>query len=1170
MDNRKALDPRQSVVVEACAGSGKTWLLVSRIVRLLLDGVEPSDILAITFTRRAAQEMQARLRDWLYELASKDDDCVRDFLREREIDDAELEIMLPRARRLYQQFLLAQPSITISTFHGWFMQILQRAPLNAGVPVGMQLLERTASLRDEAWQEFVGSLRAATHEQTEQYMQQLFAEYGLHNTRTLLENFVHKRAEWWACSQGQNDAAAWATGRLQSEFGIEDIDFDPVEDWGMCGNSEELLFAFTRQLACNGSAAQQRNAGEIEFSWTDNAEGARFDALWPLLFTQAGKPRTTFKPNTKQNADVFLHTRDALQASLQSARDEFADIAALRMNRAVLHCGVALLDTYQALKQRQQLLDFTDLEWQVCRMLNDSDCAEYMQYKLDSRYRHVLLDEFQDTNPLQWQILQSWFSASKAVDSTPVVFVVGDPKQSIYRFRRADARLFDVVRKYLVQQYSAVHLKKNETRRNAPAVLDAVNAVFDGLKEYEGFEKHTAHQKSLAGRFEVLPLSSVCPAGLVVPEVKAATATSTEGRDQREKDGSNVIKLRNPLTEAYPDAEEGAREAEAEQLAARIAAGNWQIVDEGKQRLAEFSDIMVLVRRRTHLKVYEEALRRHCIPYLTSRRGGLLDTLEASDIQALLNFLITPFDDLALTHTLRTPMFSCSDDDLMEIAGCRMQNAADKMELNPESRILYPDNWWLCVKQLVAEEAASPRLQRAHELLQGWMLLADKLPVHDLLDRIYFEADVKHRYAAAVPGVMAATVLANLQAFLEIALNVDAGRYPSLPGFLRELAELRKAPDNESPDEGRVAHAGNAIRIYTVHEAKGLEAPVVWLLDANAKAPADKGYEVLVDWPTDAPVPAHFSLYADKASRGAVRGHYFEQEEKLAAREDLNLLYVAMTRAKQFLIVSGNGALAEGSWYDRIAGAEIARGFPAQPEDDVPGCCVKGRTLGGRAAVAEPQSSVLSVAVVVPATDTARPASCGRNPEFTIHNPLLPELTLPLPTGRRRPPLTEQQNEGIWLHGLLQKLAPSSLIPDQTTSHSTKPASGQVVGYPLQAGKGGALQRNPNIPAEQMPLLMQKAQEILGAPDLVRFFDARCFLTASNELSYVNAAGGLRRIDRLVEFEHEVWVLDYKTGMASESHAPQLQEYRSAMQTIYPGKTIRCGLIFAGGKFLEA
>ena len=197
MDNSIALNPQLSVVVEACAGSGKTWLLVSRILRLLLAGVRPSEILAITFTRKAAQEMQARLHEWLHLLATQDDATVKNFLKERDLHDVD-SVVLARARGLYRDFLLAQPALTISTFHGWFMQVLQRAPLNAGVPVGMQLLERTSALHEEAWQAFAESLRATSDSETSQKMQWLFAEYGLHGTYALLEKFISKRAEWWA------------------------------------------------------------------------------------------------------------------------------------------------------------------------------------------------------------------------------------------------------------------------------------------------------------------------------------------------------------------------------------------------------------------------------------------------------------------------------------------------------------------------------------------------------------------------------------------------------------------------------------------------------------------------------------------------------------------------------------------------------------------------------------------------------------------------------------------------------------------------------------------------------------------------------------------------------------------------------------------------------------
>ncbi|NCN23259.1 MAG: UvrD-helicase domain-containing protein, partial [Gallionella sp.] len=222
MDNRQALNPQQSVVVEACAGSGKTWLLVSRIVRLLLEGVPPGEILAITFTRRAAQEMQVRLRDWLYELASRDDDHVREFLRQRAVNEADIERLLPRARSLYQEFLLARPGITLSTFHGWFMQILQRAPLNSGSAGGVQLVEQTAELWAEAWQTFLDELHRQPDSETAQSMLVLFKELGLSNTQTLLRKFADKRSEWWAYTVGQGEGALdFALQNLRDEFAVD-------------------------------------------------------------------------------------------------------------------------------------------------------------------------------------------------------------------------------------------------------------------------------------------------------------------------------------------------------------------------------------------------------------------------------------------------------------------------------------------------------------------------------------------------------------------------------------------------------------------------------------------------------------------------------------------------------------------------------------------------------------------------------------------------------------------------------------------------------------------------------------------------------------------------------------------------------------------------------------
>jgi ATP-dependent helicase/nuclease subunit A len=1086
MNIHLALDPKHSVVVEACAGSGKTWLLVSRIVRLLLDGAQPSQILAITFTRKAAQEMQARLQEWLRDLAMKDEGYARQFFAERGQEHLSDEQVLI-AKGLYGTVLLAQPGISISTFHGWFMQVMQRAPLNADVMHGMTLLERPSSDQEEAWDELLERMRKQPDGIVAQQMQWLFGECGLFNTRKLLFNFIGKRAEWWAYTQGRGDALTFALGNLRVDLDV-DMEFDPAADWGMCGNNEEILLAFTRQLAANGTEVQKSKARELEHAWTQIAEANRFAAIQMLLFTQADEPRS-LKPTKKQDTKTFILTRDALFDNLQFVRDTLAEQHAYRLNEAVLYCGVAFLECYQALKQQNQQMDFSDLEWQLCRLLKQSEHAETMQYKLDSRYRHVLLDEFQDTNPLQWQILRAWFDASVAVDSQPTVFIVGDPKQSIYRFRRADARLFGVAREYLKEYFSAHELRNNHTWRNAPAVLDGVNAVFaDHPEGFVDFEPHTAEHTGLPGHVMVLPLAVA------------------EQNIMGEEDNAPLV-LRDPLITPREEAEEGSRQKEAVQLADMLQTitSEWAIMEKGIARRACYGDIMVLVRNRTHLAKYEEALRVRHIPFISSRRGGLLDTLEAEDVQALLMFLITPFADLALVQVLRSPVFACSDMDLMSLA------TGEKT------------SWWQRL-QLLANPSTT--LRRALELLQRWLTLADKLPVHDLLDRIYFEGDVLARYKEALQPELRAKVAANLYAFMEISLSVDAGRYPSLPRFLQELRELRDSAD-DAPDEGKLGTAGDAVRIYTVHEAKGLEAPIVWLLDANAEMKVREGNDVLVDWPTHEQRPLHYSLYADQASRGKKRALLFEQDNAHYLREEMNLLYVAMTRAQQALIVSGNSKGEDKeknkkaqSWYDRISA--VARGQP------------------------NPLQTVVTVAAVYPACDAKKVS--------------LPAI---IPTGKRTTYNTLQQQRGIWLHALMQHITEGSATDKR------------------------GLQQRFAIPAEEIESLWQKAMLLLTSPGLSRFFEAQQYLAASNEMPYINQQGELKRIDRLVEFDDEVWVLDYKLGSSTEGefsadadvklsrsievarHREQMQEYRTAMQTVYVGKTVKCALLFADGVLSE-
>ena len=286
--------------------------------------------------------------------------------------------------------------------------------------------------------------------------------------------------------------------------------------------------------------------------------------------------------------------------------------------------------------------------------------------------------------------------------------------------------------------------------------------------------------------------------------------------------------------------------------------------------------------------------------------AGLLTTLEAEDLIALLDFLTSPYADLRLAHALRSPVFGCSDDDLMRLAAAPAQAGGNACrDWRPTHR---------------------PRCCARAQLLHWWLDLAGVLPVHDLLDRIYHEGDVRRRYAAVAPAALHAQIQANLDAFIELALAIDAGRYPSLPRFVDELASLKRHGSDEAPDEG-LAAAGDALRVMTIHGAKGLEAEIVVLADAHARA-APEGESVLVVWPPETPAPYHFSLVArgEATAPDPARAAWFARgRRRSAAQEDWNLLYVAATRARQVLIVSGTAparGTLDDTWYARLQAAE--------------------------------------------------------------------------------------------------------------------------------------------------------------------------------------------------------------------------------------------------------
>ena len=1133
LDIPAALDPARCCVVEACAGSGKTWLLVARMLRALLAGAAPSEILALTFTRKAAQEMRERLDALLLQLATDDDDAALALLTERGLSAREARQQLPRARLLYSQVLAAAPSIAIDTFHGWFIGLARRAPLQVqdeAACLGATLDDAAGRLQDDAWQRFALRCGRAPAGREGQAFQRLLAQQGLFQTSALLRGMSARMVEWQAFTEGQTDAAGWALEQLRGDIGSGDAQarsgfitvhqteldtlllglaaFDGrLANWGKAALAAQvsLMAAQGRgqDVAQDGVAnAAQHVAQNVAPNAAQNAaevtaaQHALFDAIGKILFKADGAARD-IKPTKKaltewgdEAAHSFAARLQALTEPWYVAREAQRIAGTLALNADVFVCGAALLEELDAVKRESRRIAFTDIEALARRLMGDSGITAYLHERLDARIRHVLIDEFQDTNPVQWQALKGWFAAYGADAARPGVFLVGDPKQSIYRFRRADARLFDSAKAWLRDNFDAQVFDHNITRRNPPAVVELLNTLFAQIPGYTHFHAHQAADAAKPGRVELLPLPAAGP--------KAATAPVPGAP------------LRNPLLEAAPDDEDTRAAAEGAQVAKRIRAllAHEVVRDaQGVPRRLRCSDIMLLARRRRDFAVYEMALRRAGIPLITSRSGGLLESQEARDLAALLNVLMTPSRDLWFAQVLKSPLVGASDDDLLELGQ------------QPGG------TWW----QRLIDTAALPlHLERARNNLRAWHAVAGVLPVHDLLDRILAEADARARYHAAAPAHQGAQVLANLDAFVELALNVDSGRFPSLPRFLDELKRMARGSEQEAPGEG-IAAREDAVRLMTVHGAKGLEAPVVFLLGASAAPPPERGHRDLVIWPPDAAAPAHFSIMAAKADAPAVQLDLLAAESELDRIESVNLLYVALTRARQIVIVSGAevGNLHAQAPYSLVATALQALGdkglgdIPLEeslPERLAAGCLVEE---GGGAG----DGLVLKRASPPAATP------------LTSSNPV--------PAGRLRAPETDAMREGTRMHLVLQRLT--------DTLDARAPA-------PLAA----ALAHTIGVDADTAHTMLTHAQAVCAAAALHQFFNPARFVNVRNELTCVTATGDTRRIDRLVEFDHEVWVLDYKaqvTPAQQPGYAAQLADYAVALRTLYPGKVMRCGLI---------
>ncbi|MBB3660457.1 ATP-dependent helicase/nuclease subunit A [Rhizobium sp. BK650] len=1131
-----ASDPARSAWVSANAGSGKTHVLTQRVIRLLLSGARPSAILCLTYTKAAASEMSNRVFERLAEWAVLPDEELAKRIKQIEGREPD-SLKLAEARRLFARALETPGGLKIQTIHAFCEALLHQFPLEANVAGHFSVLDdrAAATLLADARR----SLLTSTAPEKDRDLADAFAyvlnlgdESGLDN---LLGEIVANRnaiRRFMIAAEQHGGVDQWLRRRL----GLAPDDTEErLADryWPLPGLSGSALEAYLSLAMEKGGAKAQEVAEGLRRAARERDATARTQILEKVFLTAKGEPKTDGQFFVK----AMLAAAPQLADAIASARTHIVDcrdkLKMMRMYTAT-HAALVLADRlnrdYEELKKQRSHLDFEDLITRTAELLTKSDVGPWIHYKLDQGIDHILVDEAQDTSPIQWSVIQSlaedFFSGESARPVVRTLFAVGDEKQSIYSFQGARPERFSEEKERTQRRVQNSGLDFSTVRlplsfRSTSDVLHAVDHIFTPADNARGLGMEpVVHRSSRIGHPGAVDLWD-----MVVPDIVVKDEDWTAPFD------------------ATPES------APAAILARRIAhtigalVGRETIVDKGKERFIEAGDILVLVRKRDAFvtALTRELKRRGDIPVAGADRLVLTSHIAVQDLMALGRFLLLPEDDLSLAAVLKSPLFDLAEEDIFAVAALRGDN----------------ESVWQHLRKYAAD--GHERFRAVVARLELFLAQSRSLSVHDFYARVLGSHGGRRQFLARL-GSEASDIL---DEFLTFALDQETSALPGLQSFISTL-ELEAPEVKREQDKGR-----NEVRIMTVHASKGLEAPIVFLVDGGSKAFTHTHlpkFRLIDSGPDEPPIPVWIpvndlgnSLTLSDAAR----------IQLLAEEEYRRLLYVAMTRAADRLVVCGYRGMRQNNdtWHMMISSAlsedhpHVQKARFSGPDGEWEG--VRWRVPQversfERLDRAQEQASVETVPPVLfqplpPQKQLPRPLSPSG--AGTIIDEEADDLLVVSPLFGNRESNDRSLEKGRLIHRMLQAL------PDIPAEERIK------------AAKRYAERAARFWPIAERQVLVDSVIRLLHDERLQAVFNVH----AQAEISIMGtltlegreyAVSG--RIDRLAVLPDGVVIMDYKTNRvppATEekipfAHKAQLAIYREILKPLYPAKRIDCMLIY--------
>ena len=1074
----RAVDPRFNVALEASAGTGKTRLLVDRYVNLLRAGVDPANVLAITFTRKAAAEMRDRIMATLREAASGGE--------------------IPPAR--WRELRDRTADIAISTIDAFCLSLLREFPLEADVDPGFSMADDTELPRliDEALDRALRICRAAACDDEDVAL--VFAQLGERRLRAALSALLQRRlvaprvlAGFLAKGAADLDAATSsrrASARLIAVFESMRGGFEGFRQSGPLEPAFSLLARGVRGLR------DARDAGGAVDPATVQSAIAR---AREYFLTQDGQPRSR-SPYPQR---AFAHAADwrthtalvvANAAAIAEVSAAYRRDLNVLVSRGVWRMFRIAESEYRRTLDAHAVIDFSDLLLRALALLRRMEEFSQSRYRLESRYHHVLVDEFQDTSRAQWELVsllvQSWGEGSGLAYAGPLppsIFIVGDRKQSIYGFRDADVSVLREAARHIEGLRPDRDVRRSISRsfRAAPPLLAFVNDLCQDIDKLPGDE---AFQYDETDRFPI------------------------DDHDDRERDGLGLIAGGSP--------EECAERVAAE--IARLLSTNAIVRDRdtGLARAVRTGDIAILFRSRDSHRDVESALIRRGIRSYVYKGLGFFDADEIKDVMALVWYLAEPESNLRTAALMRSRFVGMSDEALRLLA----PRLAEALHGAPPPGAL---------ARLGPSDAEALDAARANTI--GWRRLVDRIPPAELIDRVLHES----AYAFELRGLRFQQARENLKKMRALLRRLQNRGYSTMARIATHLDRLAVGDEANA-----VLDAHEAVSLMTVHASKGLEFPVVFVVNlARGTGNRRDPVRLSADPGGGGPMVAVGDFQSDADGERASR----EREETK------RLLYVALTRARDRLylatvlkdgrIAPGRGSLGE------VLPPSLLACFTAGAHESVEWRASSGAVHLIRVCSIDGSGASLSGSPREP--EGFAPQEAAVTPQADVFTPQ--RRTASASEGAGDASDESQRLVGRIVHRLLQRCGFDPGQCDRASDAAVR----------MLRAEEGALLPGERTSAELTEAAVAGYLAICSRPDVRALYESGERLHEVPFTMRVDAGIVRGTIDCLVRTSSErMAILEFKTGRPHDGHRLQLDRYRRAAERLFPGVVIDTHLIY--------